>query len=36
MSGHFSGWVEEGVRQQLGLCASAAVRTLLLRQLTLG
>ena len=27
MNGHFAGWVEEGVRVQLGLAASAAVRS---------
>jgi len=26
MTGHFTGWVEEGVRLRLGICASAAVR----------
>jgi hypothetical protein len=27
MTGHFTGWVEEGVRQSLGLRGSAAVRS---------
>ena len=26
MTGHFTGWVEESVRQKLGLATSAAVR----------